>query len=135
MNVKYIIIHCSATSEGRAFTKKDIEYWHKMRGFRCIGYHYVVGIGGEIEQGRQEHEIGAHCLNHNAHSIGVCYVGGLERDGKTPKDTRTYLQKLVLKKLLKQLKDKYPNAEIVGHNEFANKACPCFNAREEYKDL
>lgn len=135
MEIKYIIVHCTATTEGRQFTKKDVDYWHKQKGYRCIGYHYLVGIGGEVEQGRQEHEIGSHCLNHNSHSLGVCYVGGLDKITRQPKDTRTYLQKLALKKLLKQLKDKYPNAEIVGHNEFANKACPCFNAREEYKDI
>lgn len=135
MNVKEIIIHCSATREGGDFRAKDIDYWHKQRGFRCIGYHYVIRLNGEIEKGRSEDQIGAHCINHNSISIGVCYIGGLAADGKTPKDTRTPLQKFAMKKLLKELKSRYPQATIHGHREFAAKACPCFDATTEYKDL
>lgn len=128
-------MHCSATPEGRAVTVKDIDEWHKQRGFTKIGYHYVIYLDGTIHLGRKEEEVGAHCLGYNASSIGVCYIGGLAKDGKTPKDTRTPEQKAALLTLLKKLKAKYPRTAIYGHRDFAAKDCPCFNARVEYKDL
>ena len=130
-----IIIHCSATPEGRAVTVEDIDRWHRQRNFKCIGYHYVVYLDGSVHKGRDENEIGAHCQGQNNHSIGVCYIGGLAKDGKTPKDTRTGAQKQSLIELLKELKAKYPKATIHGHREFAAKACPCFDAKYEYKNL
>lgn len=133
--ISEIIIHCSATPAGRAVTAQQIDSWHKQRGFKCIGYHYVIYLDGTIVKGREESEIGAHCLNHNAISIGICYIGGLTKDGKNAADTRTDKQKEALIKLLKKLKKKYPKATIRGHREFANKACPCFDAYEEYKDI
>lgn len=126
-----IIVHCSATIEGWHFTTADITRWHKQRGFKCIGYHYVVYLDGSIHEGRPIEEVGAHCTNHNAHSIGICYVGGLNKAGK-PTDTRTQAQKDALCDLLRRLVVQYPNAKIYGHNEFANKACPCFDATKEY---
>lgn len=128
-----IIIHCSATAEGKDFNAADIDRWHKQRGFKKIGYHYVIKLDGTIENGRGVEEVGAHCLNHNKNSIGICYIGGLASDGKTPKDTRTTEQKKALWKLIVELLIKYPNATIHGHREFANKACPCFDAQKEYQ--
>lgn len=130
-----IIIHCSATIEGKDFKAGDIDDWHKARGFTCIGYHYVIDLDGKVEKGRDENVIGAHCSGQNANSIGVCYVGGVAKDGKTPKDTRTEAQKQSLLELLKSLKAKYTNATIHGHREFAAKACPSFDAKYEYKGL
>lgn len=127
-----IIIHCSATAEGKDFNAADINRWHLQRGFKKIGYHYVIKLDGTVEKGRDESEIGAHCTGHNAHSIGICYIGGLEKDGKTPKDTRTPQQKSALWKLLFELIIKYPDATIHGHREFAAKACPCFDVQKEY---
>ena len=126
-----IIIHCSATKEGQPFTAADIDRWHRQRGFRCIGYHYVISLDGSVHAGRPISEEGTHCQRHNAHSIGICYVGGLDSLGQ-PKDTRTPEQKGALKALVKQLKNDYPNATIHGHNEFAHKACPCFDVRDEF---
>lgn len=134
-NINKIIVHCSATPEGRAVTVKDIDDWHKQRGFAKIGYHYVIYLDGAVHMGRKEEEIGAHCLGYNANSIGVCYVGGLAKDGKTPKDTRTEAQKEAMLVLLKKLKARYPKAGIYGHRNFASKACPCFDAKAEYKSL
>ena len=134
-NINKIIVHCSATPEGRVVTAKDIDDWHKQRGFTKIGYHYVIYLDGTVHMGRKEEEIGAHCLGYNANSIGVCYIGGLAKDGKTPKDTRTEAQKGALLALLKKLKARYPKAGIHGHCNFANKACPCFDAKTEYKSL
>lgn len=133
--INEIIVHCAATQEGKDFTVQQIDSRHRQRGFRCIGYHYVIYRDGSVHCGRPESQVGAHCTGHNANSIGVCYIGGCASDGKTPKDTRTDAQKASLLKLLRELKAKYPVAAIHGHRDFANKACPSFDATKEYKDL
>lgn len=133
--INEIIVHCAATHEGKNFKAADIDRWHRERKMKCIGYHYVVDLDGTVEPGRPESEIGAHCLGHNQYSIGVCYVGGLAADGKTPKDTRTAAQKEALLALLNKLRAKYPNASIHGHRDFAAKACPSFDATREYKNI
>lgn len=133
--INEIIVHCAATPEGKNFKAADIDRWHRERKMKCIGYHYVVDLDGTVEPGRPESEIGAHCLGHNQNSIGVCYVGGLAADGKTPKDTRTAVQKEALFALLKKLRAKYPKASIHGHRDFAAKACPSFDATREYKNI
>lgn len=130
-----IIVHCSATPEGKHYTVEDIRKWHKAQGWSDAGYHYLVYLDGSIHNGRDVDIVGAHCTGHNSHSIGVCYIGGVAKDGKTPKDTRTQEQKDSLLYLLNELKKIYPNAEIHGHNDFANKACPSFDCKEEYKNL
>ena len=130
-----IIVHCSATPEGKHFTVDDIRKWHKAQGWSDIGYHYLIYLDGSIHNGRDVDIVGAHCSNHNSRSIGVCYIGGVEKDGKTPKDTRTPEQKDSLLYLLKELKRLYPNAWIYGHRDFAAKACPSFDAFNEYLKL
>ena len=130
-----IIIHCTATPEGRPCTVDDVDRWHRQRGFFGIGYHYLILLDGTICRGRPLWRAGAHCTGHNTHSIGVCYIGGLTAKGTKPKDTRTGEQKKSLLWLLKSLKDVYPKATIHGHREFAPKDCPCFDAKEEYKGL
>lgn len=132
--VKYIIVHCSATPEGKDYTAADIDRWHRQQGWECIGYHYVVRLDGMLEPGRSIKYQGAHCKPLNAVSIGICYIGGLSKDGK-PKDTRTDVQKMVLYNFLAELKEQYPDAEIHGHRDFAPKACPCFDATKEYSEL
>lgn len=134
-NIKELIVHCSATPEGKDYSVDTIRQWHLQRGFSDIGYHYVVYRDGSIHIGRDESVIGAHCTGHNTNSIGVCYIGGVATDGKTPKDTRTAEQKQSLVKLLKELKIKYPQASIYGHRDFANKACPSFDATKEFSSL
>ena len=126
-----IIIHCSATPEGKDFTVEDIRRWHLARKFADIGYHYVIYRDGSVHKGRDENIAGAHCLGHNANSIGICYIGGVAKDGKTPKDTRTPQQKTALRQLVNQLKFYYPHATVHGHNEFAAKACPSFNVQKD----
>jgi len=133
--IREIIVHCSATPEGKDYTIDDIRKWHKQRGFSDIGYHYVVYRDGSVHVGRDVDLIGAHCTGHNTGSIGVCYIGGCDKDGKTPKDTRTGKQIDALFDLLVQLRSIYPNARIHGHRDFANKACPSFDATKEYKKL
>lgn len=132
--IKELLIHCSATREGRNYTIENIRNWHKERGFSDIGYHYVIYLDGSIHNGRDVDLIGAHCTNHNTYSIGICYIGGCKYD-LSPKDTRTPEQKEAMLKLLKELKKKYPYATVHGHNEYANKACPSFDATNEYKNI
>lgn len=131
--INEIIIHCSATPEGRECSVEEIRQWHKARGFTDIGYHYVIHLDGRVEPGRNVDIAGAHCTGHNTHSIGVVYVGGCAKDGKTPKDTRTEAQKSALANLLIDLRKLYPRAAIHGHRDFAPKACPSFDATKEYK--
>jgi len=130
-----IIVHCTATPEYRDYTVADIRQWHKQQGWSDIGYHYVVYRDGTVHEGRDVDISGAHCTGHNANSIGVVYVGGVATDGKTPKDTRTDLQKTALLSLLLDLRRMYPGAEIHGHRDFANKACPSFDATKEYREV
>lgn len=130
-----IIIHCTATLEGRNHTAADICHWHKQQGWSDIGYHFVVGLSGDVEEGRDVDLVGAHCRGHNQHSIGVVYVGGCDKDMR-PKDTRTELQKNALLNLLLDLRKLYPQAKIYGHHDFEpGKACPSFNAKKEYQRL
>ncbi len=131
-----IIVHCSATRKGQNVTVDTIKKWHtEGRGWTDIGYHYYIDLYGKIWKGRDIAKSGAHTLNHNQRSIGVCYCGGVEEDGKTPCDTRTEEQKQALLSLLGFLKLTWPKATIYSHNEFANKACPSFDATNEYKNI
>lgn len=126
-SISKIILHCTATSEGRDFSVEQIRQWHLARGFSDIGYHYLVGRDGTIYAGRPESVVGAHCTGQNTCSIGVCYVGGEEADGShRPKDTRTPAQKKALRELVASLQKKYSGATVHCHSEFANKACPSF---------
>lgn len=134
-NIKEIIVHCSDTPDGKDFTVADIRRWHLARNFSDIGYHYVIYRDGSVHEGRNVDISGAHCTNHNSISIGICYIGGRAAVGTTPKDTRTEAQKKALVDLLKKLKKLYPNATIHGHREFAAKACPCFDAKQEYANI
>ena len=129
--INEIIVHCSATAEGRDYTVGDIDSWHKSRGWQCIGYHYVIYRDGSVHTGRPVAQIGAHCTGHNAKSIGVCYIGGCAADGKTPKDTRTPQQREALRRLVADLQKQYPGATVHGHRELAAKACPSFDVKTE----
>lgn len=130
-----IIVHCTATPEGKDFTVDDIRRWHKEQGWSDIGYHYVIYRDGSIHEGRNVKYSGAHCTGHNANSIGVVYIGGVSKDGKTAKDTRTKAQKMALLQVMRTLRAAYPSARIYGHRDFAKKDCPSFDAREEYKSV
>ena len=134
-NISLIVLHCSATRVNQNFTIEQLEACHKARGFQSVGYHYYITKDGTLYPGRPESQMGAHAKGFNAHSIGICYEGGLDVKGN-PKDTRTPAQKRSLLSLLHDLKRKYPRALIMGHNTFTpQKSCPCFDAATEYKDL
>ena len=124
-----VILHCLATPEGNDYSVAQVREWHvKDRGFADIGYHYLIHIDGTVEEGRPLDMIGAHCTGQNAHSIGVVYAGGVDKDDK-PKDTRTPAQRNAMRSLVDYLKRKY-GASVHCHNEFANKACPSFKINE-----
>lgn len=129
--INEIIIHCSATPEGREVSIEEIRRWHRQRNFADIGYHYIIHLDGTVEAGRAETAVGAHCLHHNQNSIGICYIGGIDRQGK-PKDTRTPAQTAALAELIHRLCDRYnlPLTAVHGHNEYAQKACPSFNVQQ-----
>ena len=147
--INLIVVHCTATPEGRDVTVADIDRMHRKKGWKKIGYHFVIYRDGSVHAGRPVTEVGAHVYGHNANSLGVAYVGGVAKDGKTPKDTRTPAQKRMLNDLLRKLVKQFPGSRICGHRDLSPdlnhdgkiepnewvKACPCFDAQEEYKDI
>jgi len=132
--IDLIIIHCTATKEGQHFTASDIDRWHKAKGWRGIGYHYVYLLDGTEEKGRNISEVGAHTIGYNATSIGIVYVGGLDSNGKA-KDTRTPEQEAAMITRIEQLLKEYPAAKVAGHYQFANKACPCFDVNKWCREI
>lgn len=149
-----IVVHCTASKENVHLTVEQIRTMHTApkskggRGWSDIGYHYVVYLDGTVHEGRDVNISGAHVSGHNAHSIGIVYVGGLDSKGKA-KDTRTEKQKTALFALLVDLRKIYPEAKIRGHRDFSPdlnnngfiepeewiKECPCFNAISEYRNV
>lgn len=127
-----IIVHCTATPEGRDYAIETIRRWHLERGWKEIGYHYVVHPDGVIEAGRPEAQVGSHVAGHNTGTLGIVYVGGVATDNKTAKDTRTPTQRAALLDLAKALIAKYPTIKkVTGHNQYAAKACPSFDVRKD----
>ena len=130
--INNIIVHCSATKPNQDFGVDDIKAWHKAQGWSDVGYHFVVKLDGTIEKGRPLEVRGAHVKGHNADSIGVCYIGGIDENGR-PADTRTEDQRESLDLLLTFLSYRF-NAPISGHNDYTDaKACPSFKAKEQYE--
>ncbi len=127
----FIVVHCTATPEGKPFTAKDVDRWHREKGWNGIGYHFVVLLDGNIEAGRPANAVGAHVEGYNSNSIGVVYVGGVDAKGKS-KDTRTPAQKRALELLVKDLVERYPGATVQGHRDFpgVKKDCPCFDTKK-----
>lgn len=133
-----IILHCAATAEGKDYTTDTIHKWHLARKFSGIGYNFVIYRDGSIHEGRPVWASGAHTSGYNSTSVGICYIGGVATDGKTPKDTRTPEQREALLQLVHELMAKYkvPLSKVCGHYQFANKACPSFKMeqfRKEYQ--
>ena len=128
-----IIIHCTATRPNAICTVESIRKYHRSLGWHDIGYHYVVYPDGSVHAGRPVEEVGAHCPGHNAQSIGIAYVGGLDADGR-PADTRTEAQSLALLHLVQDLMEEHPITSIHGHYEFANRDCPCFDVQQWRKE-
>tara|TARA_R110002126_G_scaffold238770_2_gene382102 strand:+ start:1343 stop:1768 length:426 start_codon:yes stop_codon:yes gene_type:complete len=133
--INKIIVHCSATPECREVSVDTIRSWHLDRGWSDIGYHYIIQLNGDINKGRDILIQGAHVRGQNKDSIGICYIGGMDSQMVNPKDTRTTQQTDALLSLLKELKCEHPDAIIYGHRDFSTKACPSFDATEEYKEI
>jgi len=133
--ITHITVHCSATKANQNFTAKDIDEWHKRRGFARIGYHYVITRSGEIQKGREEGATGAHVMNHNEGNLGVCLIGGVDDKGNA-EDNFTLDQKAALAKLLLELLTRYTRAEILGHRDWpgVRKACPSFDVKQWWHD-
>lgn len=136
-SIRYLILHCSATRCTQDYTVDQLLRDHLARGFRTIGYHFYIRRDGTVTRHRRLLEVGAHCRPFNRCSIGICYEGGLDAQG-LPADTRTPQQVFQLRLLLAKLKKLFPHAEICGHRDMPGttpKACPCLDAKEEYKFL
>ena len=127
-----IILHCSATPEGKHFEVETIRKWHLQRGWKDIGYHFVIYLDGSVHEGRPIEQVGAHTQGQNTGSIGVCYIGGVAKDGKTAKDTLNEAQEIAIVNLIHALREEYGNLTLHGHNEFAPKACPSFKVYEKF---
>ena len=130
-----VIVHCTATPEGRHTTVEDVRRWHKERGWSDIGYHYLIYLDGTVHEGRPVERSGAHCKGHNKTSIGIAYVGGIDKKSLKPKDTRTDEQKEALCDMLEYFKTTYSKVSIYGHCDFSEKACPSFDAKKEYENI
>jgi N-acetylmuramoyl-L-alanine amidase len=126
----HIVIHCSATRPCQDIGAAEIRKWHKARGWKDIGYHLVIRRNGKVEKGRAIDQIGSHVAGHNADTVGVCLVGGLNDEDWAPINNFTKEQWASLRSLLAELGKKYPKATVLGHRDFPQvaKACPCFDA-------
>ena len=141
-HIDSIIIHCSATKPGAHVDVKVIDEWHRQRGWKGVGYHFVILEDGTVQKGRPISEVGAHCKGWNERSIGICYVGGLDATGKAA-DTRTKKQRRAMRRLVCRLLCSYPDAEVLGHRDTSPdlngdgritpdeylKECPCFDVK------
>lgn len=139
--INLIVVHCSATRADRDFTENDLEVCHRHRGFNGAGYHFYIRKNGDIKNTRPLEKPGAHALGYNAHSIGICYEGGLDVRYR-PADTRTEWQKHSLRVLIRTLLMDYPGCRVCGHRDLSPdrngdgrispeewvKECPCFEA-------
>ena len=142
--INLLVIHCSATKENQLFTVHALETSHQKRGFNGIGYHYYIRQSGEVINTRPLSRIGAHAKGYNRYSIGICYEGGLDKDGK-PKDTRTPEQRAALRRLVNELLTRFPGCKVCGHRDLSpdqnrngkiepyewTKQCPCFDVETE----
>ena len=144
-SVKYIVIHCSATRSTRDYTAEQLLRDHKTRGFRTVGYHFYIRRDGSVTQHRKLLEVGAHCRPWNRCSIGICYEGGLDKNGKA-KDTRTDAQKKAMRELVQDICHRHDIIDILGHRDTSPdkngngivekcewmKECPCFDVKSEF---
>ena len=135
--INKLIVHCSATPEFKDFDVDDITEWHvKGNGWSDCGYHYVIKLDGTVQDGRPIEKIGAHCKGNNRDSIGICYIGGMNKNMENWKDTRTTEQCDSLYNLLSELKIEFPDVIVYGHKDFTDKKeCPSFDAKEEFKEI
>jgi len=146
--VDLVVVHCTATYEGKDLDVEDIRKMHKRRGWSDCGYHFIITLSGEVQIGRPLEKMGAHVRGHNKGSIGISYIGGVDLNNK-PKDTRTDAQKISMINLIDSLRSAFRNVEVKGHRDLSPdmdgdgiverhewvKACPCFDAIKEYETI
>ena len=139
--LRYLVIHCTATPEGREVSSDEIRRWHTDpvskggRGWKQVGYTDMIHLDGRIERLADNNEdsvvdtweITNGAKGYNSISRHIVYVGGVSRDGKTPKDTRTGQQLSAMQSYVENFHKRFPSVKIVGHNELACKACPSFD--------
>lgn len=130
----FIVVHTTATPEGKDLDVKAIDRMHRDRGFTGIGYHFIIKLDGTIQLGRPQEMVGAHVEGHNSNSVALSYIGGVTAEGKA-KDTRTPAQVVAMTDLIRDLMKEYPNATVLGHRDFpkVRKDCPCFDVRTWWK--
>lgn len=147
--LKYLVIHCTATREGREVSAAEIRRWHTSpvsaggRGWKQVGYTDLVHLNGSVERlvannedaWVDDWEITNGAKGYNSVSRHVVYAGGLAADGKTAKDTRTTAQKAALEKYVKDFHAAHPKVKIIGHNQVAAKACPSFDVQAWLREL
>lgn len=134
--ISQLVVHCSATKPSLDVDAAMIDRWHRTKGWRCIGYHYVIKRDGTIQRGRPLNEVGAHVANHNLNSVGICLAGGVNTNNKA-ENNFTKEQFGALADLLDVLKRRFPEAEILGHRDFpgVKKDCPSFDVRKWLKSM
>lgn len=147
--LKYLVLHCTATPEGREVSSNDIRAWHTNpvskggRGWKQVGYTDLIHLNGEIERLVDNNEdanvdpweITNGAKGYNSISRHVVYVGGVVADGETAKDTRTKAQLVAMEGYVKEFHRKHPNVRIIGHNEVAAKDCPSFDVQVWLKEI
>ena len=147
--LRYLVIHCTATPEGREVTAADIRHWHTDpvsrggRGWRQVGYTDLIHLDGKVERLVRNNEdmevdpweVTNGAAGYNALSRHIVYAGGVAKDGKTPKDTRTPAQRKALEAYVKDFHRRFPTVRIVGHNELAAKACPSFSVKQWLREI
>ena len=147
--LRYLVIHCTATPEGREVTAADIRHWHTDpvsrggRGWRQVGYTDLIHLDGRVERLVRNNEdmevdpweVTNGAAGYNALSRHIVYAGGCAADGKTPKDTRTPAQRKALEAYVKDFHRRFPAVRIVGHNELAAKACPSFSVKQWLREI
>lgn len=147
--LKYLVLHCTATPEGREVSSNDIRTWHTNpvskggRGWKQVGYTDLIHLNGEIERLVDNNEdanvdpweITNGAKGYNSISRHVVYVGGVVADGKTTKDTRTKAQRVAMESYVKEFHRKHPNVRIIGHREVAAKDCPSFDVQVWLKEI
>lgn len=144
-----LVLHCTATPEGREVTSNEIRAWHTNpvskggRGWKQVGYTDMIHLDGRVERLVQNNEdanvdnweITNGAQGYNSTSRHVVYVGGVAKDGKTPRDTRTSGQLKSMELYVKDFHRRFPSVRIVGHNELASKACPSFDVQKWLKSI
>lgn len=144
-----LVLHCTATPEGRAVSSADIRAWHTNpvskggRGWSRVGYTDMIHLDGTVERLVENNEDGNvdpwevtnGAAGYNSTSRHVVYVGGCEAHSPVPKDTRTPAQLKAMAAYVKDFRRRFPHVRIVGHNELAAKACPSFDVQKWLKTI